>query len=50
MLKNPHLRSIILAIDKSENPAKSMENAMQEPIFVEFADECLKVVEPPNEP
>ncbi|XP_075213051.1 zinc finger HIT domain-containing protein 3 [Lycorma delicatula] len=50
VLKNPHVRNMILAIDRSENPAKAMEDAMLEPIFVEFADECLKIVQPPNEP
>jgi hypothetical protein len=25
-----------------------MQMAMQEPLFVEFADVCLKIVEPPD--
>ncbi|RZF42696.1 hypothetical protein LSTR_LSTR001491 [Laodelphax striatellus] len=45
ILKNPHVRSILTAIDQSDNPALSMQNAMLEPIFVEFADACIKLVE-----
>ncbi len=45
-LRNPHVRSILEAIDKSKNPSASLKLAMLEPIFVEFADECLKIVEP----
>jgi hypothetical protein len=46
LLCNRHLRDMLLAIDKSTNPSTAMQQAMLEPIFVEFADECLKVVEP----
>lgn len=45
ILCNHHLREMLVAIDKSTNPAATMQQAMLEPIFVEFADECLKVVE-----
>lgn len=37
---------MLSAIDSSSNPAAAMQHAMLEPIFVEFADECLKVIEP----
>ncbi|XP_046834226.1 zinc finger HIT domain-containing protein 3 [Vespa crabro] len=44
-LKNPHVRTIINAILKDSNPTKAIALAMTEPIFVELADACLKVVE-----
>lgn len=40
---------MLVAIDKSVNPAAAMQQAMLEPIFVEFTDECLKIVEPAEE-
>jgi len=46
ILCNKHLRALLLAIDQSSNPSDAMQQAMLEPIFVEFADECLKVIEP----
>lgn len=46
ILKNPHLRVMLENIDKSDKPDEIMQKAMLEPLFVEFADECLKVVEP----
>ncbi|KAB0793396.1 hypothetical protein PPYR_13016 [Photinus pyralis] len=46
VLANPHLRSLLKTVDKSEQPETIMQKAMLEPIFVEFADACLKVVEP----
>ncbi|CAH1404739.1 unnamed protein product [Nezara viridula] len=48
-LKNPHLRHIMTMIDKSSNPTDLIAQAMMEPIFVEFATECLKVVQPPDQ-
>ncbi|KAJ9592382.1 hypothetical protein L9F63_015950 [Diploptera punctata] len=46
ILKNQHLRELLTSIDNSSNPGQAMKLAMQEPLFVEFADECLKIVEP----
>ncbi|XP_055299239.1 zinc finger HIT domain-containing protein 3 [Sitodiplosis mosellana] len=46
LLRNPHLREFIRAVDSSENARKAMRYAMLEPLFIEFADECLKIVEP----
>jgi hypothetical protein len=46
ILQNPHLQELLVSVDKSPNPDCAMHLAMQEPLFVEFADECLKVVEP----
>uniref|UniRef100_A0A1A9WT51 Zinc finger HIT domain-containing protein n=1 Tax=Glossina brevipalpis TaxID=37001 RepID=A0A1A9WT51_9MUSC len=48
LLYNPHLRNFLQAIDVAPNAWKAMQAAMQEPLFLEFADECLKIVEPPN--
>lgn len=45
MLHNPHLRAMLENLVNSSDPASDMEAAMQEPIFVELADQCLKVVE-----
>lgn len=47
LLKNKHLRDLLTQIDSCENPEKMMQKAMLEPIFVELADACLKVVDPP---
>ncbi|KAI8512889.1 Zinc finger HIT domain-containing protein 3 [Branchiostoma belcheri] len=46
LLCNPHLQRMIREVDSSDDPEVSMQRAMQEPIFVEFADQCLRVVEP----
>lgn len=46
LLTNSHLRNLLVTVDNSENSQEIMQKAMQEPIFVEFADACLKVVEP----
>ena len=46
LLHNNHLREYLIQLTKSSTPARSMEQAMREPLFLEFADECLKVVEP----
>ncbi|KAG5871621.1 hypothetical protein JTB14_014466 [Gonioctena quinquepunctata] len=46
LLTNNHLKNLLVAVDKSENADEIMQKAMQEPIFVEFADACLKVVDP----
>lgn len=46
LLTNNHLRNLLVTVDSSKNPEEIMQKAMQEPIFVEFADACLKVVEP----
>ncbi|XP_040857815.1 zinc finger HIT domain-containing protein 3 isoform X1 [Ochotona curzoniae] len=46
LLLNPHLRELIVNLDQGDNKAKLMRDYMQEPLFVEFADCCLKIVEP----
>ncbi|XP_073258305.1 zinc finger HIT domain-containing protein 3-like isoform X3 [Porites lutea] len=49
MLHNKHLREMIKEIDSSEDPGKLLTQAMQIPIFTEFVDECLRIVEPQDE-
>ena len=43
MLANPHLRPLLLEIDSSANRQQALQRAMRLPVFVEFADECLRV-------
>lgn len=46
MLKNPHLRNFLKEINSASNSWDAMKLAMMEPIFLEFADECMNIVEP----
>lgn len=46
LLRNPHLRQLLITVDTAENKVDIMKTAMQEPLFVELADKCLKIVEP----
>ncbi|XP_043282205.1 zinc finger HIT domain-containing protein 3 [Venturia canescens] len=48
-LSNPHVRDIVKAILIDEDPTKAIAAAMTEPIFVELADACLKIIEPSPE-
>ncbi|XP_040125031.1 zinc finger HIT domain-containing protein 3 isoform X3 [Ictidomys tridecemlineatus] len=48
LLLNPHLRQLMINLDQGDNKAKLMRAYMQEPLFVEFADCCLRIVEPPQ--
>ncbi|XP_074016640.1 zinc finger HIT domain-containing protein 3 [Numenius arquata] len=48
LLLNPHLRQLLLTIDGAEDKSSLMKKYMQEPLFVEFADCCLRIVEPPE--
>ncbi|XP_011164519.1 zinc finger HIT domain-containing protein 3 [Solenopsis invicta] len=48
-LENPHLRDIMKTVASSSNPTETIAAAMREPIFVEMADACLKIVEPPDD-
>lgn len=43
------MRNLLSEIDLAPDPWKAMKAAMQEPLFLEFADECLKIVEPQNQ-
>lgn len=44
LLCNPHLRQLLHSIDSADCKADAMKAAMQEPLFVEFSDQCLKIV------
>uniref|UniRef100_T1JGH9 Zinc finger HIT domain-containing protein 3 n=1 Tax=Strigamia maritima TaxID=126957 RepID=T1JGH9_STRMM len=44
-LCNSDLRKILLWINNSKDPRKAIHTAMMEPIFVDFVDGCLNVVE-----
>ncbi|XP_042194622.1 zinc finger HIT domain-containing protein 3 [Callorhinchus milii] len=46
LLCNPHLRDLLLTVDQARDKGSLMKTVMQEPIFVEFADQCLQIVEP----
>ncbi|NXI01021.1 ZNHI3 protein, partial [Pachycephala philippinensis] len=48
LLLNPHLRQLLLTIDRAQDRSSLMRKFMQEPLFVEFADCCLRIVEPPE--
>lgn len=45
LLCNPHLRQLLCSIDGAEHKEDAMKSAMQEPLFMEFSDQCLKIVE-----
>ncbi|KAM8742320.1 zinc finger HIT domain-containing protein 3 [Acanthopagrus schlegelii] len=45
LLCNPHLRQLLRSVDGADNKYDAMKAAMQEPLFVEFSDQCLKTVE-----
>ena len=46
MLCNKHLQRLLLEVDKAKDKAGMIEGLMHEPLFVEFADQCLAVVAP----
>ncbi|NXI39234.1 ZNHI3 protein, partial [Galbula dea] len=48
LLLNPHLKQLLLTVDQAEDKSSLMKKYMQEPLFVEFADCCLRIVEPPE--
>ncbi|XP_029924185.1 zinc finger HIT domain-containing protein 3 [Myripristis murdjan] len=45
LLCNPHLRQLLWSIDSADSKDAVMKAAMQEPLFIEFSDQCLKIVE-----
>jgi len=49
LLLNPHLRDFLTRLDSTDNPARLMRSAMQEPIFIEFVDTCLDIIDPDKE-
>ncbi|TDH04673.1 hypothetical protein EPR50_G00135260 [Perca flavescens] len=44
ILCNPHLRQLLRSIDSADSKDDAMKAAMQEPLFVEFSDQCSKIV------
>ncbi|CAL1544773.1 unnamed protein product [Lymnaea stagnalis] len=47
-LNNPHLRAMMENLVNTDAPELTMAKAMKEPIFTEFADLCLKIVDRDN--
>jgi zinc finger HIT domain-containing protein 3 len=45
ILRNPHLRSFLTQLNEAKSSWKAMKAAMQEPLFLEFSDICLGIVE-----
>ena len=45
LLRNKHLRMILEEIDSSSNPQELLNRALALPVFKEFIDECLYVVD-----
>lgn len=45
-LSNPHVREILKSLVQSQTPETAIQDAMKEPIFLETAHACLKVIEP----
>eukprot|EP00092_Neocalanus_flemingeri_P029206 GFUD01031702.1.p1 GENE.GFUD01031702.1~~GFUD01031702.1.p1 ORF type:complete len:158 (-),score=32.42 GFUD01031702.1:70-543(-) len=46
LLANPHLREFLTKLDSSEEKGRLMRRAMKEPLFIEFVDACLQVIDP----
>lgn len=46
LLDNPHLRQFLQHAHETYNPSGFLKLAMQEPLFIEFADACLKTIHP----
>ena len=49
LLKNPHLRNFLKEINSAIKPWNAMKLAMMEPLFLEFSDVCMKVLEQEND-
>ncbi|XP_053310304.1 zinc finger HIT domain-containing protein 3 [Spea bombifrons] len=46
LLLNPHLRKLLVNLDHAAKKEVTVKECMQEPLFVEFADRCLSIIEP----
>ncbi|XP_045773329.1 zinc finger HIT domain-containing protein 3 [Maniola jurtina] len=44
-LENPHVREILEILDTAPHPDVLLNEYMQEPIFTEFVDACLSIVQ-----
>lgn len=51
LLGNEHLRNLLKKLNETSEKSidLQMDNAMQEPLFTEFADVCLKLVQDKSE-
>ncbi|CAN2391310.1 zinc finger [Pristimantis euphronides] len=45
LLLNKYLRQLLMTLDQTENKDEALEKYMQEPLFVEFADKCLVLLD-----
>lgn len=43
MVASPHLQQLLQELDTAADPQLALRRAMSIPVFVEFADECLRV-------
>lgn len=50
LLENPHLQTLLRHVDASRDVERDVTAAMQEPLFQEFADVCLRTIEPERFP
>ncbi|NXU36944.1 ZNHI3 protein, partial [Drymodes brunneopygia] len=48
LLLNPHLRQLLLGLERARDKSSLLRRLMREPLFLEFADCCLSIVEPPE--
>ncbi|XP_011697215.1 PREDICTED: zinc finger HIT domain-containing protein 3 [Wasmannia auropunctata] len=48
-LRSSQLRDIMKTVVYSPNPTEAIALAMKEPVFIEMADACLRIVEPPDD-
>lgn len=46
ILSNEHLRHFLTHLNTTHNPKGFMRIAMQEPLFLEFADKCIHILHP----
>lgn len=49
LLRNAHLRDLLKEVDSADNAWRAISAAMTEPLFLEFADAVLKVLEPESD-
>ncbi|XP_069801996.1 zinc finger HIT domain-containing protein 3 [Dendropsophus ebraccatus] len=45
LLQNPHLRQLLRTLDQTAKKAETLRQFMQEPLFVEFADLSLSLLD-----
>jgi len=45
MLQNPHLQQLLRDVNSASDTKLCLDKAMKEPLFIEFAEQCLNVVD-----